>query len=89
MVREQSLVAIDLPRRPAHFDRFDHAGPQPEMEPRIARRLIAAPADPLGHPTPPARSDRHPRTHAVPIRLRALQAEPDEMTRPFSVRLCK
>ena len=82
-------MVIDGARRPAHLDRFDPFEiSQPEMEPRIARRLIAAAAHALGHTPAPATGDRDACAHAVTIRLGPsrlnLMKWPD-----FSVRLCR
>ena len=73
---------IDLSRRPTHLDRFDLSRcSQAEMQPGIAGRLIAAPADALGHAAPPAAVNRDPRPHGIAVRSGTLQAEPDEMAR--------
>ena len=53
------------------------------MQPGIARRLIAAPADSLRNAAASAAVDRNSRPHGIAVRLGALQAERDEVARPF------
>lgn len=62
---------VDSPRRPAYLDRFDpFAVPDPKMETRVAGRLIAAAAEPLGDLPVATGDDRDPGADAVAIRGR-------------------
>src|SRR6185437_9865002 len=64
------------PRRPEDLDVIRAIGPsQPEMQPRVRRRLIAPAARSPGGPPPPARRDDGPRSHRVAVRGGPLEAE--------------
>ena len=55
----QAVVSVDMPRGPSDLDRFDPvAVAQPEVEPGVVGREVAAAADALGDlPVPPAVSE--------------------------------
>src|SRR4051794_29487462 len=65
----ERLVTIGPPRRPAHFDfLFLFRNAEPEMETRIARGLIAAPAKPRSHLAAVATMDRDDGAYRVAVR---------------------
>src|SRR4051794_9418151 len=75
-----------MSRGPAHLDRFDLLRcSQSKMEPGIARRLVASPADPLRYLAPTTASNRDPGPDSVAIRSCTLQAEANEMAWLFRV----
>ena len=72
----QARVAFHTPRGPGDLDGLDAGGlAQAEVEPRVARRLVAAAAGAPGHAAPAAGDDRDPRPDGVAVGAATLQAE--------------
>ena len=75
---QRTSIVVDHPRRP-----------EAEVEPRVARRLVAAAADPPGGLAAAAGRDRHPGADGVAVRRRSPPAGGSGSGRPASVRLWK
>src|SRR5262245_25579707 len=78
--------SVDLTRRPPHFDLIDpRCVLQPEVEPGIARGLVARTADSL--PRLAATTGHHAQlgAYGVAVGLGPLELEGDEMSAPASL----
>ena len=75
-IGRQGPEPSDPPRRPGHLDRVDPVGvAEAEVEPRVAGRLVAPPAEPPGDLAPTARDDGDPGADGVAVGGRPLEAE--------------
>ena len=83
-IRGDITEMIDTTGGPADLDRTGAiALTQPEMQSRVARRLVAASALARDDLAPAERSKRHPCAHGVPIGFRAFEANGQIMADAF------
>src|SRR5262249_33110791 len=79
----QALVALHLARGPGDLGGFGAGGiAQAEVQPRVARGLVASPPGAPGHEASATRDDRDPGAVGVAVGLATLQAE-GERPAPF------